>query len=214
MSHIIVTKFINELMSSNCYVVSNEETSSCIIIDPGSEEEKEVIDYIEKNSLIPFCIIITHEHTDHNWGVNVLKEKYGCDIWCSEECDLNMRNDNSSYFLFYYNRTDYQYTITSIDYLIPSYDIHAKWEDINLRIYYTPGHSIGSICILIQNKLFSGDTLMQYRPYIDRKTGSMETWKKSTKRLLSLLKRKDIIVYPGHGDKFSLTDFSNDNLYE
>lgn len=207
MSHIIIAKFINELMSSNCYVISNEDTSSCIIIDPGSEEEKEVIDYIEKKAIIPAYIIITHEHTDHNWGVNVLKEKYGCDIWCSKECDLNMRNNNSSYFQLYYNKTNYQYIIAPVSYLIPSYDTNAKWKDIDLRIYYTPGHSIGSICILIQNNLFTGDTLMQYRPYIDKKTGSVDDWKKSTKRLFTLLKGKNIMVYPGHGEQFLLNDF-------
>ena len=69
-----VERFVNELMTSNCYVVYDEGTKRCIVIDPGSEKSLREIDFIEAHQLQLDYIIISHEHTDHNWGVNSLRE--------------------------------------------------------------------------------------------------------------------------------------------
>ena len=67
-----IVRFINELMTSNCYVVYDDETRGCLVIDPASEKSLREMDLIETLHLSLDYIIITHEHTDHNWGVNAL----------------------------------------------------------------------------------------------------------------------------------------------
>ena len=79
-----------------------------------------------------------------------------------------------------------------------------KWRNYSIQFISTPGHSKGSICFLIENKLFSGDTLMQSKPFINKRNGSMEEYKNSLNILNMLIKGKNITIYPGHGDTFKI----------
>ena len=82
-----VERFVNELMSSNCYIVADEASRHCICIDPASEKSLREIEYIENNGLTLDYIILTHEHTDHTWGVNALKDSYpDSKLVCSKQC--------------------------------------------------------------------------------------------------------------------------------
>lgn len=66
-----VQTLINFPVASNCYLLlDRDEGNECIIVDPGSRTETELIDYLEGNGIIPKYIILTHEHFDHCWGVN------------------------------------------------------------------------------------------------------------------------------------------------
>ena len=69
-----IERFINELMSSNCYLVVDEDSRHCLCIDSASEKSLHEIEYIEENRLTLDYILLTHEHVDHTWGANALKE--------------------------------------------------------------------------------------------------------------------------------------------
>ena len=70
--------------------------------------------------------------------------------------------------------------------------------DFEIDVLFTPGHSCGSTCFIIDNALFSGDTLFQYSiGRTDLPTGSFMEMKESLVRLSSL--DDQLIVYPGHG---------------
>ena len=82
-----VERFINELMSSNSYLVVDEVSKHCICIDPASEKSLQEVARIEENELILDYILLTHEHTDHTWGVNALLKRYPkVEVICSEIC--------------------------------------------------------------------------------------------------------------------------------
>ena len=99
-----VQRFVNQLMSSNCFVVYDDETKKAVVIDPGSEKSENEISFIEDNHLEVNYIILTHEHTDHNWGVNALKEKYpDTKLVCSEVCNRLVKKTNRIFFSFYYS---------------------------------------------------------------------------------------------------------------
>ena len=85
----VIQRFVNELMTSNCYLIYDKELSnSCIIIDPGSRYSLQEIDFCEVHELCPQYIILTHEHTDHNWGVNSLREHFpDVQLVCSDVCE-------------------------------------------------------------------------------------------------------------------------------
>ena len=87
-----VKRFINNPISSNCFVVFDKAKGlHCIIIDPGSEIQSELFEYLDSYNLVPEFIILTHEHFDHCWGVNGLREKYNdIKLVCSSECSSTM----------------------------------------------------------------------------------------------------------------------------
>lgn len=193
-----VERFINELMNSNCYVVYDEDTKRCLVIDPASERsirEKEFIE--EKGSALDY-IILTHEHTDHNWGVNSLREHFPeAKLVCSELCNKYVKKTNRAYFLFYYDNPDYRYEIAPADILVKE-DGCIGWNGLQIQLMMTPGHSYGSMCINVDGMLFTGDTIMPYKPYFNGRDSNEEDWKQSVTKISSLF--KDKIIYPGHGD--------------
>ena len=201
-----VERFINELMSSNCYLVVDEASKHCICIDPASEKSLREIEYIEKNGLKLDYIILTHEHTDHTWGVNALVNQFGAQVICSENCKQNLAKEFQAYFLLYYDNTDYHYNVCRVDKTTEELGDKLDWEGYNIEFIYTPGHSMGSICLLVDKMLFTGDTVMQSKPYINKRNGSKEAFLISIDSILNVFGEKQLI-YPGHGEVFNLKDY-------
>ena len=193
-------------MSSNCYIVVDEASKHCICIDPASEKSLREIDYIERDGLTLDYIILTHEHTDHTWGCNALVHKYGAQVICSEVCKQNLVKEFQAYFLLYYDNPDYHYSVCNVDKTTEELGEELKWEGYNIKFIYTPGHSMGSICVLVGGMLFTGDTIMQFKPYINKRNGSINEFEKSIKTVC-LLFDDNQMIYPGHGDCFILKNY-------
>lgn len=204
-----VERFINELMTSNCYIVVDEASKHCLCIDPASEKSLREIEYIESNGLMLDYIILTHEHTDHNWGVNSLREQFpDSKLVCSEPCNKYVKKTNRAYFLFYYDDPDYRYEIAPADILISNQEDAISWNSHEIKFILTPGHSYGSMCIVIDKMLFTGDTIMPYKPYFNGRDSSEEDWNDSIKEIQNIFPA-DTTIFPGHGEKLSLSEWSN-----
>ncbi len=205
---LIVEKYINELMSSNCYIVVDEASKHCICIDPASEKSLREIDFIDNNGLKLDYIFLTHEHTDHTWGCNALVDKYAAKVICSEFCKQNLAREFQAYFLLYYDNPDYQYTVCKVDKTTEELGDKLDWEGYSIEFIHTPGHSMGSICLLVDGMLFTGDTIMQSKPYINKRNGSKDAFTQSLKMVFDRFNEKQT-VYPGHGDVFLLGEISH-----
>lgn len=201
-----IERFVNELMSSNCYLVVDEASKHCICIDPASEKSLREIAFIESNRLTLDYIILTHEHTDHTWGCNALVEKFGAKVICSEVCKQNLTKESQAYFLLYYDNPDYHYTVCTVDMTTEELEELLEWKEHTIEFISTPGHSMGSICILIEGLLFTGDAIMQTKPYINRRNGSKDWFYESAKTIIETF-YLETIVYPGHGEPFILKEY-------
>ena len=205
----IVERYVNELMTSNCYIVVDEVSKSCVVIDPGSEKSSREIEYINTRGLKPDYIIITHEHTDHNWGVNSLREAFpDIKLVCSEECSKHIAKANKAYFLFYYDDPAYSYEVEPADVLIKGKTSHLDWRDYDIEFLFTPGHSFGSMCVKIENMLFTGDTIMPYPPYFNGRDSNRDDWDESIPMVLVKC-TEDTIVKPGHGEPLTLGEWKS-----
>lgn len=193
-------------MTSNCYVVYDEDTKRCLVIDPGSEKSLREIAFIERMDLTLDYIIITHEHTDHNWGVNALREHFtNCKLVCSEECSKHVKKANRAYFLLYYDNPNYRYEISQADVLIKE-DRSMDWGGRQIHFLMTPGHSYGSLCMDIDGMLFTGDTIMPFKPYFNGRDSNLDDWRESIEKINHLFP-SDTVIFPGHGDCLLLKDF-------
>lgn len=204
-----VERFLNELMTSNCYIVAGEASKHCICIDPASEKSLREIEFIEKNGLTLDYIILTHEHTDHNWGVNSFREHFpNCKLICSEPCNKYVKKTNRAYFLFYYDDPDYRYEIAPADILISNQEDAISWIGHVIKFVLTPGHSYGSMCIEIEGMLFTGDTIMPYKPYFNGRDSNENDWKNSI-TIIESIYSNETIVFPGHGDPLKLGEWKD-----
>ena len=142
--------FDKGIFDSNCYVVWDETEG--VIIDAGVPEDK-IVAFINENNIKIKYIILTHGHIDHICFTDILKEKTGAKVLIHTEDNKMLAKSqlNGSMLLG-------QSTIVSqADETVKDQDI-IQVGNLNFEVLHTPGHSQGSICIKVEDKLFSGDT--------------------------------------------------------
>lgn len=202
-----IERFVNQLMSSNCYIVVDEDSKHCFCIDPASENSEREIEYIEQNGLTLDYIFLTHEHTDHTWGVNsILNQFPTAKVVCSSLCRDALPKEARTYFQLYYDDPSYVYRVERVDYTTEELGWHLTWQGHQIVFIATPGHSPGSVCISIEGILFGGDTLMPFKPFIKKRNGgSIEDYRKSLLSLQSQFK-PSTIVYSGHGESMNIKE--------
>lgn len=195
-------------MTSNCFIVWDNESRRCIIIDPASEKSSREIKFINDNGLKLDYIILTHEHTDHTWGVNGLLDVFPkTKVICHRIAKDNMDIESNAYFRLYYDNPTYSYKVRRFDIVIDKDIYEIIWNNTVIRFYHVPGHSMGSECILMKDWLFTGDTILQSKPYVNRRNGSKEALKESIKKVLELFDEEQLI-FPGHGNQFKLKEYN------
>ena len=173
---------------TNCYIIHEEASTSCCIIDPGYTPEV-VLDKLEDLGLTAQAILLTHGHFDHVGGVRELAAETGCPVYL-HEAELSMPPQMTAGPLFYTN------TYGEGDFV--------EAAGLSFKVLHTPGHTPGSVCLLCENAMFSGDTLFWGScGRTDLPGGSWATIRKSLLRLADL--SGDYDVYPGHGDATTLS---------
>jgi len=189
-------------LETNCYLVISENELG--IIDPGGEPEKilkEIKNIKAEPSrelglvsperilskffywAVPEYIINTHCHFDHISANEKIKKETGAKILIhrAEKDFINFKADG------FLEEGD-----------------EIKIGDSILKVLHTPGHTKGSICLIGNNFIFTGDTLFK-EGYgrTDLPEGSQKNLEESLEKLSKLL-RPGITVYPGHGEIFKI----------
>ncbi|WP_338599115.1 MBL fold metallo-hydrolase [Sulfolobus tengchongensis] len=187
----IVKNFITGPLATNTYLVISQ--NEAIIIDAGGDMN-EVINEIRKNKLSLKYIIATHGHFDHIMGVNQLKNEFPSTKFLINEKDLGLLKRASSMASTFLNLSISD--IVSPDEYIREGDV-IKIGENSLKVIETPGHTMGSICVLTNGYIFTGDTLFYGTVGRTDLGGSEKLLRESLERLKQL--QDELIVYPGHG---------------
>lgn len=198
-----IISFENQPLDSNCYVI--EESHRAIVVDPGNNYIKPIANHIISNDLSLDYIILTHEHIDHVQGVRQLSERFSAAVIASSACFASLSDPRLNLSADYPGVTPQDYT-PSRAITIESLTGELTWNNNNFRFYPTPGHSRGSICFVVADSLFSGDTLLEkIKTYTTSPNSSIESLRKSFDIIKSLIPN-ELTVYPGHGSNFALAD--------
>lgn len=194
-------------LETNCYIITDNATKKCAVVDPGYKNV-ELTNRIKKLGKKNFeFILLTHGHFDHIWYAEELKELTGAKIVISaaDAPFLADGNLNLSYSIGIRN-----FPVTCADVILKDSD-KLMLGNSEFTFISTPGHTAGSGCFVFfdDNVIFSGDTLFKLSMgRTDFPTGNPSDMFKSLSRLSEL--QGDFIVYPGHGDATSL-DFERKN---
>jgi glyoxylase-like metal-dependent hydrolase (beta-lactamase superfamily II) len=197
------------LLASNMYVIM--ENGHAIVIDPYQNLKPAEDVIVDK-------IILTHEHYDHISGVNDWKRLTNAPVLCSKTCGENIQSSKKNMARLFEVFCELQ-TWMIVD-KIPEADenytcqadetfedeIDFAWQGHDFHLFELPGHSLGSIGILLDGQyFFSGDSLMEGKEIELRfPGGSRAKWKKIGAPRLALLP-DSIKVYPGHFKEFVYT---------
>ena len=173
-------------LETNCYVVTNEKTLQCVVIDPG-DESNTILDYLEDNKLKCRAILLTHGHFDHTGAADAVAEETGATVYLNPLDDA--KNDRSQYL---------HYTLPENGKYYGDGDT-VDVAGLHFEVIATPGHTAGGVTLKCGDALFVGDTLFKGScGRADLPGGDMEAELESIKKICSL--EGDYEVYPGHMD--------------
>lgn len=197
----------NNLVQSNVYIVA--QNGEGVIIDCGCPFDK-LMPIIEKHALKINYIILTHGHFDHIYFMDSIRERTGAKV-CIHKMDSEYLADPmlSGIALF---PIDGITSFKPADIVLKDDDI-LECGDLTYKVMHTPGHTEGGICLLVENNIFTGDTL--FKETIGRTDfpgGSHSDIKKSIMNKLYNLP-DETIVYPGHGEATTIGHEKRHNPY-
>jgi hydroxyacylglutathione hydrolase len=183
----------------NCYVVADVDTKKSFIVDPGSEAKK-IQKFIDEEGLDPIAIVNTHGHFDHVGAVDSLMKTYQIPFFLSGDDAKLLKQANIYKILF---EVKDPITIPQITTSIGVEDRKLSVGPFEIIVIATPGHTKGSVCLIIENEMFSGDTIFSNQlGRTDLPGGSSESLLKSADVLRDL--DGSLNVWPGHGKSFRL----------
>jgi len=194
-----VHKITNGTLKENCYIIVKKETNLCILVDPGSEAFK-IKCYIDEAGLKPLAIINTHGHIDHVGAVHELMESYNIPFYISSK-DVKLLKQANLYRLIFNTRDPIM--VPAVSHELSSKEHVLKLDPFEIKILITPGHTAGSVCLVIDNEIFSGDTILaDCFGRTDLPGGDKDALMES----ISLLRHlpDHMKVWPGHGSSFFL----------
>lgn len=118
------------------WALTHENSSECVIVDPGSYQE--VLDFLTKNQLTLHAILVTHHHQDHIGGIAQLKKQFpNIDVY-------GPANEAKSVVTVPLKEND---------------TVYIKSLALSLTVLDVPGHTLGHIAYVDEYSLFCGDTL-------------------------------------------------------
>jgi len=187
------------MLETNCYVVTDEKTRLCAIIDPGAESNT-ILDYIESNKLTPAAIFLTHGHFDHHMALGAVMDATGAAVY------VNARDVSAG-------GRDHRHKIAANG----GFRRYSEGDEVKVgglifTVLETPGHSAGSVTLRCESALFTGDTLFRDScGRTDIGDGDVGELMESLRRLSAL--EGDFEVYPGHADSTTLDRERRFNYY-
>ncbi|MEA2475844.1 MAG: hydroxyacylglutathione hydrolase [Actinomycetota bacterium] len=188
-------------LACNCYIVGDAVTKAAIVIDPGGDAT-DLVSSIQSRGLVITAIVATHAHFDHVVAAEELRRVTGAPFFLHalDRPLLDWMQESARMFLGIELDAppDVDREVSEGDSLVAG--------DVELSVLHTPGHSPGSISLIADGAVFSGDTLFQ------GSVGRTDLPGGDHAALVTAVRNKlftlddDLAVYPGHGPATSLGD--------
>ena len=185
-------------LETNCYVVTDEKSLDCAVIDPGAEANT-ILDYIEDNHLKCVAVMLTHAHFDHVGALDEVLAETGAKCYVNNK-EEQPGGNGFGRFIAPDGAIDYGEGDT------------VQVGALTFRVMETPGHTAGGVTLICEDALFTGDTLFRLScGRTDFPGGDMKLELQSLKRIADL--PGDYDVYPGHAESSRLSIEREHNPY-
>jgi hydroxyacylglutathione hydrolase len=192
-------------LGSNSYIVWDDTEG--VNIDAGVSND-EIMKFVEDNNITIKYIILTHGHIDHIYFVDLLREQTGAKVLIHKDEKQALSDPNINLSIMFSEKMVFK----EADETLEDGDI-IEVGKLKFEVIHTKGHSLGSICVKVEDKLFSGDTLFCLGVgRTDFYGGNQEDMDESFRN--KLLKLEDNIeVFPGHGESTTIGFEKKNNGY-
>lgn len=184
----VIKKIMLSIMQTNCYFVINN--GECVVIDPASDADK-IFEFAKNNNAIIKAVLLTHGHFDHVGACKEL-QKQGIKTYISKIDNKNLKQNPKLLGLRPSMIFDADYELSDGEEL----DLIG----LKIKCLLTSGHTEGSMCFLVENNLFCGDTIFAGGSYgrCDLFSGNFEKIQDSINNIIFKLADNTKLL-PGHG---------------
>ena len=186
----VIKKLVLGILQTNCYFVINN--GDCVVIDPASDADK-ILDFAKNHDINIKAVLLTHGHFDHVGACKEL-QKQGIKIYVSKIESENLKQNSKNLGLrpsIFFDADCELFDGEELDLI-----------GLKFKCFLTSGHTEGSMCFLVENYLFCGDTIFAGGSYgrCDLFSGDYQKIKHSIKNVIFKLD-ENIKLFPGHGDE-------------
>ena len=189
---------------NNCYIIRDEASPTCVLVDPGSEAPR-ILAKTRELGLTVEAILLTHGHFDHVLAVKEISAAASCPIWMHPG---DHHPENGAMLDFFYPLSKEE--LPNIQYCNEG-DV-LNLAGLTIQVLATPGHTQGSVCYRFEDILITGDTLFAGSiGRTDLPGGSYQTILPTLKRLIAL--EENYRILPGHGGESDLNTEKATNPY-
>ncbi len=214
-----VYQFVWDYIDSNAYVVVKGQEA--LVIDP--VDTKEFWAFLKDRAIQRATVVLTHGHFDHITGLNSLRNTADCKVYAHLDCSMMIGStaknlSGTANVIAQFNEKVCKtgicvepFACAPAEYSFES-ETTFCWQDDTVQLLVTPGHSAGSICLLLNQKwLFSGDTLLGVPTITRLPGGSKKLFQELTLPMLEELKNQVKLVFPGHGETGTMEEMLSGN---
>lgn len=189
----LITRVINSVFTSNTFVLTDEDSLDCWLVDVGDIEP--ILEAIGNRRVKG--IFLTHTHYDHIYGINRLVERFPeCAVYTSQHGKEGLFSDKLNFSRYHDDPIVFEGKHVEV---LEEGDEVSLFPYVVLKAIYTPGHDWSCMSYYTDDVIFTGDS---YIPNIKVVTTLPKSNKQeaqvSLDRILELCKMRD--VYPGHGE--------------
>lgn len=206
--------FVFNPFNENTFIIYDEETRECVIIDPGcvsQEEENRLYGFLDSHQLKPLMIINTHGHVDHVVGNNAVKRRFGIAVAAHPDTHPDIvQAKRQAVWLGMQPVGDIDLPDVALE-----DDQEIKVGNGILEVICTPGHAKGSVSLYapVEGWVLTGDALFSRSVgRTDLPGGNFEELNESIRTRLYTLPN-ETEVFPGHGESTSIGEEKDFNPY-
>ena len=183
-------------IGTNCYILTDETTLKCAVIDPGGDSNM-ILNYLEENKLDCVAIFLTHGHMDHTMGVEGVQKETGAPVYLHQK-DYDPKPAGGMFGM------SHTFTPTGECRLYGEGDV-IPVGSLQVKVLDTPGHTPGGVTLVCENAMFTGDTLFHGDiGRTDFPRGDDRQMNASLAKLAAL--EGDFRVLPGHEEDSTLEE--------
>ena len=205
MSNFRIKTMVLGMVSTNCYLVYNDDTKEGVVVDP-ADNGAYILNKCSELGVTPVAVLLTHGHFDHIGAVDDLVNKYQCSVYLPER-DYNCFYDDDINLSNYSKPLNMQAKITLVKDFI-------ECAGFKIQFLNLPGHTHGSCFVIFQDHhiIFSGDVIFKGAVgRYDFPNSSLEETIASIEKIKGI--SGNYLIYPGHGPSTTLDDEKRNNPY-
>ncbi|MFP3903102.1 MAG: MBL fold metallo-hydrolase [Armatimonadota bacterium] len=202
----ITQRHVVGALQTNCYLIGADGSADAAVIDPGAEADMLLQETADMDRRVT-AVVLTHGHVDHIKGVSEIVEATGAEVYIHGADSDILRSPDPFWSSMVGGCEGSEATgkIADGDLL--------EVAGLQLTVMHTPGHSPGSVCLMMDGSCFTGDTLFAGSiGRTDLPGSDPQAMERSLNRLMEQIP-DDVEILPGHGPTSTMAEERSSNPF-